>query len=136
MKTIYKSLIAIIATTFLLVGCAKPTQQPQQPTQKPYTSGNVTLKLKKGVTTQEQVTDAFGAPNIVTQDSQGNQVWIYQKDNVTVKSSGSNGYFTILIAGMGSGSSGYQQSSRTMTLTIYFDKHGIVKRFKSMTTSF
>jgi outer membrane protein assembly factor BamE (lipoprotein component of BamABCDE complex) len=132
-----KKIITIFAITSLVLligGCA--TQQQPQPGMRPYTQGNVTLKLKKGVTTQEQVTEAFGAPNIVTQDANGNQVWIYQKDNVTVKSGGTSGYFTILIAGVNSGRSSYEQSSRTMTLTIHFDKRGIVRDFKSMSTSF
>ena len=133
MKLKYLILLAAVVS---LCGCATQPQQPTQPVQHPYTQGQVSLTLKKGITTQEQVSEAFGAPNIVTQDSDGNQVWIYQKNNVTVHSAGRSGYFTILIAGVGGGSSDYQQSSRTMTLTIHFDKKGIVKDFKSMTTSF
>jgi len=125
--------MAVIA----LGGCA--TQQPPTPQaldQRPYTQGQVSLTLKKGITTQEEVAQAFGAPNIVTQDSDGDQVWIYQKDNVTVQTAGRKGYFTVIIAGFSSGGSTYQQTSRTMTLTIHFDKKGVVKDFKSMTTSF
>lgn len=133
MKT--TNIILISSIIFLLGGCA--TQLPTaSSSQNPYTQGNVTLKLKKGVTTQQQVSEAFGAPNIVTQDSNGNQVWIYQKDNVTVESGSTSNYFTILIAGAGSRTRGYQQSSRTMTLTIHFDKNDRVKDFKSMSTSF
>ncbi|MCK4608664.1 MAG: outer membrane protein assembly factor BamE [Gammaproteobacteria bacterium] len=131
-----KNLLIILGALALLGGCAQKQPTPAQPTNHPYTQGQVSLTMKKGVTTQEQVAEAFGAPNIVTQDSSGNQVWIYQKDNVTVKSGGTSGYFTILIAGVSGGSSNYQQSSRTMTLTIHFDKNGVVKDFKSMSTSF
>ena len=130
------SIIAIAAMALFLGGCAT---QPIQPTKNsPYTQGNVTLHLKKGVTTMAQVNKAFGPPNIVTQDGNGNQIWIYQKDNVTVQTTGgTSGYFTILIAGVSSSSgSGYSTSSRTMTLTIYFDSKGKVKDFKSMSTSF
>lgn len=134
MKT--TNIILISSIIFLLVGgCA--TQLPTaSSSQNPYTQGNVTLKLKKGITTQHQVAEVFGAPNIVTQDSDGDQVWIYQKDNVTVESGSTSNYFTILISGAGSRTRGYQQSSRTMTLTIHFDKNDRVKDFKSMSTSF
>jgi len=115
-------------------GCV--IKEPPPPPEHVYTQGNVTLKLKKGVTTQEQVTEAFGAPNIVTQDSKGDQVWIYQKDNMTVQSSENNSYLTILLIGGQKGNSSYQQSSQTMTLTIHFYKNGVVKSFKSMSTSF
>lgn len=92
--------------------------------------------MKKGVTTGAEVSKVFGAPNIVTQDDQGNQVWIYQKDDVTIQSGASGAYATIILAGVSSRHSNYQQSSRTMTLTIYFNKNGKVRDFKSMTTSF
>lgn len=128
------SFISIAVLSLVLAGCA--TQQPQGPSNNPYTQGNVSLTLKKGITTGAEVAKVFGAPNIVTQDGNGNQVWIYQKDNVTVQSGGTSGYFTILIAGVNTGHSTYQQSSRTMTLTIYFNKRGRVRDFKSMTTSF
>jgi outer membrane protein assembly factor BamE (lipoprotein component of BamABCDE complex) len=117
-----------------LVGCATPPQTTQGT--NPYTQGNVTLNLKKGVTTQEQVANAFGAPNIVTQDASDHQVWIYQKNNVTVQSGGTSAYATIIIAGVSGGSSGYAQSSQTMTLIIKFNNRGIVSDFKSMSTSF
>jgi outer membrane protein assembly factor BamE (lipoprotein component of BamABCDE complex) len=132
MKTI--NIILISSVIFLLGGCA--THPLSSPSQNPYTQGNVTLNLKKGVTTQHQVAEAFGAPNIVTQDSDGNQVWIYQKDNVTVESGATRDYFTILLAGVSSRSSEYQQSSQTMTLIIHFNENGKVKDFKSMSTSF
>ncbi len=83
-----------------------------------------------------EVNRTFGAPNIVTQDAKGNQVWIYQKDNITVQAGGTSGYATILIAGIGGASGHSEQSSRTMTLTIYFNKQDIVTNFKSMSTSF
>ena len=82
---VFNALIILFATVFL-AGCA--TQSVQQKN-SPYTQGNVTLTLKKGVTTQADVVKVFGAPNIVTQDSSGNQVWIYQKNNVTISSDSS-----------------------------------------------
>jgi outer membrane protein assembly factor BamE (lipoprotein component of BamABCDE complex) len=131
MKT--TNIILISSIIFLIGGCVT---HPPSSSQNPYTQGNVTLNLKKGVTTQHQVAEVFGAPNIVTQDSNGDQVWIYQKDNVTVESGSTHDYFTILLAGAGSRSSEYQQSSRTMTIIIHFDENGRVKDFKSMSTSF
>lgn len=128
------NIILISSIIFLLGGCA--THSPSSPSQNPYTQGKVTLNLKKGVTTQHQVAEVFGAPNIVTQDSDGDQVWIYQKDNVTIESNATSNYFTIFLAGVSSRSSDYQQSSQTMTLIIHFNENGRVKDFKSMSTSF
>ncbi len=127
-----KYIVAIVLAAFLLGGCASKPDN----TTNPYTQGNVTLHLKKNVTTMAEVNQAFGAPNIVTQDANGNQVWIYQKNNISIQSGGSSGYATIFIAGFAGQSSHAEQSSRTMTLTIYFNKHDIVRDFKSMSTSF
>jgi outer membrane protein assembly factor BamE (lipoprotein component of BamABCDE complex) len=135
MKIVKIWLLGVAALILAACATTQDTSSPGTGT-TPYTQGNVTMTLKKGITTQEQVANAFGAPNIVTQDTDGNQVWIYQKDNVSVQSGGSSGYFTILVAGGNTGSGGYQQSNRTMTLIIKFDKRGIVKEFKSMSTSF
>lgn len=133
MKIVRVLFLSVIA---LMIGGCAATDSGAPQGANPYTQGNVTLNLKKGATTQEEVANAFGAPNIVTQDGDGNQVWIYQKNNVTVQSGGSGGYFTILIAGASGGSNKYQQTSQTMTLIIKFNKKGIVNDFKSMSTSF
>jgi outer membrane protein assembly factor BamE (lipoprotein component of BamABCDE complex) len=129
----FLGLLLASVMAFSIGGCASnsPDNSPN-----PYTQGNVTMNMKAGVTTQEQVAKAFGAPNIVTQSDDGEQSWIYQKNNVSVQKGSSGGYFSIGFAAVGSGSSGYNQSNQTMTLIIKFNKRGIVKDFKSMSTSF
>ena len=128
-------IIVVFSAVVVLSACV--TQQPSiKPAYNPYTSGNVTLTLRKGSTTQNDVLKAFGAPNIVTQTSDGGQVWIYQKDNLVTQSSGSSSYITLLLVGSGSDVNSYQQSSRTMTITIQFDKQGVVSDYSSMSTSF
>jgi outer membrane protein assembly factor BamE (lipoprotein component of BamABCDE complex) len=88
--------------------------------------------LKKGETTQAEVLEKFGAPNIATVDGQGNEVWTYQRHATVSRSSA--GYATIVI--LGGGTSGFEQSSRTMTLIIKFDARKVVSDFNSMYSSF
>jgi len=102
----------------------------------PFTHGNVQLTLKKGTTTQADVLETFGAPNVATTDSAGNEVWTYQKHATVTKSSDAGVYGTIILFGMGSGTSGFERSSRTMTLIIKFGPDKQVIDFKSMSTSF
>jgi len=118
----------------LLSGCA--TAPPENPGTNPYTSGNVSLTLQKGVTTQAEVLEAFGAPNVVTQGSDESEEWVYQKNATVSKSNTSNSFATILLLGGSRSSSGFEQSSRTMTLIIRFDKSKKVIGFKSLATSF
>lgn len=134
MRKIKAELFALSIISLTLGACT--TQSPQSIQNSPYTHGNVQLTMKQGVTTQAEVLNKFGAPNITTIDASGQEVWTYQK-NATVANSTSNGaYASIIVAGAGIGSSGFEQSSRTMTLIITFDDSKRVSDFKSMSTSF
>lgn len=121
----------------LLSACAG---QPTQTTDKNnLTAGQVSLTLKKNTTTQQQVVEAFGSPNLVTQSADGEEVWTYQK-HATVANSSSNGFSaTIILLGGGRSSSGFEQSSRTITLIIKFREINGVKTvvdFSSRSSSF
>lgn len=130
-------LIALVIGVFLFSGCAT-TQSVESANTKPspFTHGNVQLTIKKGITTQAELLENFGPPNIATIDSSGNEIWTYQKHATVAKSSESNAYGTIILFGVSGGTSGFEQSSRTMTLIIKFDETKKVSDFKSMTTSF
>lgn len=112
------------------------------------THGMVQLTLKVGQTSQLEVVEAFGAPNITTLDAQGQEVWIYDRQ-ATVTSAKDSGFSIGMLlgglgggvgggAGLGFGSSKSQssQSARTMTLIIKFGPDKIVSDFKSRTSSF
>lgn len=117
-----------------LSGCAMPPETKSSPS--PLTHGNVQMTLKNGITTQNEVLEAFGPPNIMTLDGSGNEVWTYQKQATVTKAESANSYGTIILFGGGGGTSGFEQSSRTMTLIIKFDKDKKVMDFKSMATNF
>ena len=95
------------------------------------THGSVQLHLKKGVTTQTQVLEQFGAPNIATTDGDL-EVWTYQKHGVSSKSAGVGGTLILVSAS----TSGFSQSSRSMTLIIKFDSSKRVVDFNSRYSSF
>ena len=95
------------------------------------THGTVQLHLKKGVTTQTQVLEQFGSPNIATTDGDL-EVWTYQKHGVTSKSAGVGGTLLLVSAA----TSGFSQSSRSMTLIIKFDQSKRVVDFNSRYSSF
>jgi outer membrane protein assembly factor BamE (lipoprotein component of BamABCDE complex) len=126
----------IIFLSFMLLFNASCQTTPKENKNSPYTHGNVQLTLKKGITTQAEVLESFGSPNITTIDADGNEVWTYQKHATVSKSQESSAYGTVILFGGGEGSSGFEQSSRTMTLIIKFDDSKKVVDFKSMSTSF
>lgn len=135
----------LLLVIFMVSGCVtteirSPTEPFQgaetQETSNRLTHGQVQLTLKKGITTQNEVLEIFGAPNIVTTDSTGLEVWTYQKHAIVEKSDSSNVYGTIILFGAGNKATGFEKSSRTMTLIIKFDENKKVIDFKSMSTSF
>ncbi len=102
-------------------------------------SGQVSITLKKKITTQQEVVETFGAPNLVTQNSDGEESWTYQKQATVSNASSSSAFATIILAGASSSSSGLEQSSRTITLIIKFrDIKGVktVTDFSSRYSSF
>jgi uncharacterized membrane protein YgcG len=112
------------------------------------THGMAQMTLHVGTTTQTEVIETFGAPNITTLDAQGQEVWVYDRQ-ATVTSSGSSGFSIGMLVGGGGGGAGgggglgfgsskshSSQTQRTMTLIIKFGPDKRVTDFKSRSSSF
>ncbi|MEA1013614.1 hypothetical protein [Sphingosinicella sp. LY1275] len=112
------------------------------------THGMVQMTLRVGETTQAEILEKFGAPNITTMDGSGQEMWVYDR-HATVTSDSSSGFsIGMLLGGAGGGVGGggglgfgkrkstASQSSRTMTLIIKFDGRKIVSDFRSRSSSF
>ena len=126
------SLTAILC----LSGCQNKPSDIEPTTKNPLTHGNVQLTLKKGVTTQAEVLQTFGAPNITTIDASGQEVWTYQKNATVASSSSSGGGVWLILVGASQSQSGFEQSSRTMTLISKFDTEKKISDFNSFSSSF
>lgn len=123
---------AIVLLT--LSGCASA---PQQPEKDRLTTGQVQLKLRANQTTQTEVLEAFGAPNLVSTNSQGEEVWTYQRNAVQASAhlGGLPSTFADLFAYRGR----VEQSNRTMTLIIKFKEINgakLVSSFDSRSSAF
>lgn len=121
-------LITISLFLIFIAGCA--TVQPAQKSN--LTPGMVKTTIIKGETRQNEVLEVFGAPNIITHNKSGNEVWTY--DKVSIDSSASAGYGTLVIVGVGS--SRGATSSRTFTLMIEFDDREVVKNYSYRSSAF
>lgn len=122
-----------------LVACMGTTPVGEPMSKSNLTSGQVSMTLKKNITTQAEVVETFGAPNLVTQNADGEDVWTYQKNATIANAVSNSSYATIILLGGSSKSSGFEQSSRTMTLIIKFkDIKGVktVVDFSSRSSSF
>lgn len=132
LKIFYNALSIAGSVTLLsfFLGCS--TTGSNAPDHSGLTHANVMMELKKGITTQQDVLEVFGAPNITTTNSKGGEIWTYQRNGVSAKATESFG--TLLL--IGGSTSGFEKSSRTMTLIIYFSSEGLVSDYKSRYSSF
>ena len=133
MSTRIASLACVCA---LLAACAQPAPQPVTARNSPLTHGNVQMSLKVGATTQTEVLETFGAPNITSIDGSGQEVWTYQRHATVSQSSSGENYWTIILAGGSQEASGFEQSQRTQTLIIKFDANKVVSDFRSRSSEF
>ena len=100
------------------------------------THGNVQLALRVGKTTQNDVLETFGAPNVATIDATGQEVWTYQRHATITQRGSANNYWTVVLLGGSTKAEGFEQTQRTMTLMIKFDASKVVSDFKSRTAEF
>ena len=118
----------------MLVGCK--TTEPLTSKNSNLTQGNVQMNLTVGETSKSEVLENFGSPNVTTRDGSGQEVWSYQRAAQVSQSSSSEGYWTIIFAGQSSSATGFESSSRMITLIIKFDENDIVTDFKSRESNF
>ena len=128
-------ILAIITSILLLTGCVT-APEPLTKKNSELTQGMVQMNLEVGKTTKSDVIETFGSPNITTRDGDGNEVWTYQRQAQINQSSSYSGFIFVIIAGKSSSASGFESSSRMMTLIIKFDKDDIVTDFKSRESNF
>ena len=128
------SLILVLVFSASFIGCVR---QPQPLTERnsQLTQGNVQMNLIVGQTTKAEVLENFGSPNITTRDGSGREVWTFQRSAQITQSSSQSGFATVILAGKSSRASGFESSSRMITLIIKFDKNDVVSDFKSRTSN-
>jgi hypothetical protein len=127
---------------------AAPIPALGQDTSNKLTHGMVQMTLRVGQTTQAEVLDTFGGPNVTTLDGEGREVWVYDR-HATVSADSSSGFSIGMLIGAGGdgvgggGGLGFgkkksksSQSSRDMTLIIKFGPDKRVVDFKSRSSSF
>ena len=123
-----------------LGGCVRPLASEIR---DPMSAGTAKLFLEKNKTSQTQVLEAFGGPNIVAGDADGNETWTYDRMSYEVSSKAGGGIAggagiigTTPVGGLLWGAaSKSSSSSRTMTLFLYWE-NAVLVDFKYRSASF
>lgn len=151
----FRSLLLTAATAvsagFLLAGCSTDLSPEPFDANLRLTAGQVKMTVKAGETTQNEVFQSLGAPNVVALQSGSGEIWTYDQIKVRRTSQGyaAGAYFGTLFGfdnfrnGIGDagaeigGSVGTSTTSiRTATLIIRFDTDEKVASYKMLVTSF
>lgn len=124
--------MALLAAFVLISGCASSYGTKQGAAKESALTAGMTKKyIYPNKTTQTDVLEIFGPPDLVTR-KEGKEVWTYDKISQDVSTSG--GFITILIAGY-SKASAHSRNTSTM-LIIYFDKNEVVEDYKLSVSKF
>lgn len=127
---------AILVSISLTAGCTQSRPSSLTP-------GAAKKHIVPGKTTQAEVIEVFGTPNVITRKD-GGEMWVYDKvsSQQTTAALGAGGL------GGGSGSSGFggggvggavgstERSETTVMLIIYFDGQDVVRDYKISQTKF
>ncbi|MHC4932507.1 MAG: hypothetical protein ACYTGV_10005 [Planctomycetota bacterium] len=136
--------ISLLGCVFLalLMGCSSTRTAPT-PGESNLTPGMAKLKILKDKTTQAEVLEIFGPPDMVTHRDDL-RIWTYNKVRYDIQET-SGGFFVIGAvaggtgggAGAAGGSGSRRTSSSKMTiLTIHFDSADVVRDYRLQVTRF
>jgi outer membrane protein assembly factor BamE (lipoprotein component of BamABCDE complex) len=115
--------VAMIALT--ACGMNAQTVAPQSEVgEKQLTVGTVQREIRKGMAASD-VAEALGAPNIVTTDDQGREVWIY--DRMSTERAHEMGYAGLILFGYSRDAGAASQ--RTLTVIVKFDADKRVREY-------
>lgn len=118
--------VASLVTGALLLTACQTQQQDNIPTrQAALTPGGVKLNLVKDQTSQAEVQEAFGPPDLVTHKD-GQQIWTYDKTNFDWEKR--SDYATLIL--IGQGGDRVRSSSRSTLLIVYFNDKDIVTDYR------
>jgi hypothetical protein len=110
--------VALAAAAMGAPGCAGSQHADDPAAEKSaLTPGMVKLKIVKGQTTQGQILETFGPPDLVTHKD-GVETWTYDKTSYDYEKR--SDYLTVLFAG--AGGDRVRSSSRSTMLIVYFDQ--------------
>jgi hypothetical protein len=88
-------------------------------------AGYAKANLIKGSTTQNEVLEYFGGPNVVSKNKSGTEVWTYSRSGVDRNAE--SGYWNVLVVGSKGNQS--HSSARSFTLMITFDENNVIEEY-------
>jgi hypothetical protein len=124
-------LIFLCVSGLLFAGCATFPDKSEEENSS-LTAGNVKATIVKGETTQADILEAFGSPNLVTRNRDGQEVWNYNRMNYTTRR-GSDDVGLIFYGGSRAVTT---STTKSFDLMITFDENDVVIDYTVIQASF
>ncbi|MHC4548167.1 MAG: hypothetical protein ACYTEZ_05255 [Planctomycetota bacterium] len=135
--------ILLLLGLFVTVGCQSGGSTEPPPSESNLTPGMAKRHILKDRTTQAEIMEIFGPPDLVTHKDDL-QVWTYDKIRYDIERT--SGGLAVVVGGggggVGAGGGGHYSKSRTRSsststmLIIYFDAKDIVRDYRMQVTRF
>ena len=126
-----------LLSIYLLLTLVSCSTAPETKTENPFNAVTLKEKLIEGKTTQAQVLETFGAPEITTTDESEEEIWTYAKHSYqNERNSFGVDALGLLIPSpldfmwVDASTSKSESSTKTLSVTIRFDKNKIVRSYK------
>lgn len=97
--------------------------------------GTVQREIRKGMSGADVVA-ALGSPNMVTNDGQQRETWVYDKVATERVASSSSGGVFLILGGVQGGGAVSSTTQRTLTIIIKFDEKNLVREYSYRQSSF
>jgi outer membrane protein assembly factor BamE (lipoprotein component of BamABCDE complex) len=131
--------VALLACLFA-TGCQSAADQAASLRQGGDAQSNLTLgRVQQSVhvgMSGASITEALGAPNMITTDEQRREVWVYDRVATENAASSSAAGIGILVAGISGSAAASSSTQRTLTLVVKFDDAGRVRDYSYRSSAF
>lgn len=127
-------LLASLTICGILVvgGCSSHVRSGLPPRNSNLTAGVVKRDIVKGTTTQAEILEIFGSPNVVTMNREQDEVWNYNRMSYD-SASGADGGYAVFWSGSSAVSS---TTTKSFDLILIFDDNDIVKDYSVIQASY
>lgn len=119
-----------ILVTMAFTGCSNTTTVPAEKSN--LTVGMIKSRVVKGETTQNDILNIFGSPNLITKNRSDREVWSYNK--MSTEGAESSGGWSVLFAG--SSHSARNTTTNTFDFIVTFDDEDVVEDYSIISSSY
>jgi outer membrane protein assembly factor BamE (lipoprotein component of BamABCDE complex) len=120
---------SVIVASVFFAGCASSNKAPQKSN---LSFGTIKSSIVKGKTSQSEVVQLLGSPNIVTKNKDNEEVWTYSRQSTDSEEGGFGGGLLVF----GGNKAFSSQSSNSFDLIITFNSKDIVRDYSVVQAQF